>query len=90
MPYKGLNISQDPPKASENDGYAIYKPQVQVSATLFFFEKKKIKIRKNVREFFKKCQKLKNGYFLDIKSAKIYINHHFRAPRPVLTRKSAS
>ena len=71
MLYKGLNISQDPPKASENDGFAIYKPQVQVSATLFFFFEKKFKIRKNFREFFKKCQKPKNGYFLDPKSTKI-------------------
>ena len=71
MLYKGLNISQDPPKASGNDGFAIYKPQVQVSANLFFCLKKKFKIRKKIREFFKKCQKLKNGYFLDPKSVKI-------------------
>ena len=70
MLYKSLNISQDPPKASENDGFAIYKPQVQVSATLFFL-KKNIKIRNFFREFFKKCQKLKNGYFLDPKSVNI-------------------
>ena len=34
----------------------------------FFFGKKKIKIRKKNREFFKKGQKLKNGYFLTSKS----------------------
>ena len=37
----------------------------------FFFLLKKIKIRKNFREFFKKGQKLKNGYFLTSKTAKI-------------------
>ena len=43
------------------------------------------KIFEKIRDFLKKCQKLKNGYFLGPKSAKSCINHHFRAPRPVLT-----
>ena len=37
----------------------------------FLFLGKKFKIRKNVREFFKKGQRLKNGYLLTSKAAKL-------------------
>ena len=47
------------------------KPQVQLVRPFFFFGKQKFKNRNFFREFFKKGQKLKNGYFLDLKSAKI-------------------
>ena len=50
--------------------YTSLKVQL-VRPFFFFFLKKKIKIRKKNSEFFKKGQKMKNGYFLDPKSAKI-------------------
>ena len=44
--------------------------KVQVVQLFFFFVKNKLKIFEKFDDFFKKWQKLKNGYFLDPKSAK--------------------
>ena len=41
------------------------------SCATFFFLKKKIKNFEKISDFLKKCQKLKNGYFLTPKSTKI-------------------
>ena len=54
----------------EKSGKKNEKPQVQLVRVFFFFEKQ-FKIRKNFCEFSKKCQKLKNAYFLTPKTANI-------------------
>ena len=80
----GPKICQNPQKSAKIHEnlikmmvFAIYKPQVQVSANLFFFFlKNKFKIRKKIREFFKQCQKLKNIFWtqnrLKIKKKQVF------------------
>ena len=66
MIYRRLKSSQDPPNASKDDGFAVYKPQVRSCADLFFLEKKNSKfVKKSV--FFQKRSKTEKWLFFDLK-----------------------
>ena len=82
MIYKSLKSSQDPLKASKDDGFAVYKPQVRSCATLFFG--KKFKIRKKILYFFQKGSKTEKWLFFDLKITSKWLKMMFFVYKRVL------